>query len=176
MVPILQNWGQLVTLYGRDGAQTFIANTGALLAFAPNDNDTAAFLSDYAGEQWVVSESRSENASGDVNVSVGLVREKRWSASRLRDLPKHHALVWKYHNSEPVPVYMEPYFLDRQCLAVARPDPFPHPPSTPETKETPVMSRALRWIGKKMLAALVIWLTLVAISTVWVVISTALRS
>ena len=48
--PVLQDAGQLSTLYGRHGASTFIGNSGCVFAFTPGENDTAEFLSKHSGD------------------------------------------------------------------------------------------------------------------------------
>lgn len=48
--PILQDWGQLVDLYGPHGAQTFLANADAVSVFGVSDHATLQEVSNWFGE------------------------------------------------------------------------------------------------------------------------------
>ena len=48
--PFLQDWGQLVELYGPHGAQAFFSNADAVCAFGLNDPETAATVSKWLGD------------------------------------------------------------------------------------------------------------------------------
>lgn len=51
--PILQDWGQLVDLYGQHGAQTFLANADAVSVFGVSDQTTLREVSSWFGEMSV---------------------------------------------------------------------------------------------------------------------------
>jgi type IV secretion system protein VirD4 len=168
--PVLQDYNQLVTTWGREGALTFIASSGCVIAFAPADPETAKFLSDLSGEHFVTTKTSNENASGEVSDSYRTEREKIWSPDAIRSLPKFHALVWKAAERTsnpsmgkptflaPQPVYMQPYFKNTECMSVARPDPYPVREGTPAKASQP---RNFVWnllaVTAAVVAFVVIW-------------------
>ena len=84
-------------------------------------------LSEHAGEHEVIQESRSVNEAGEVTVNRSIHSVRRWPAHKIKDIPKHHGLAFFYGRSQPVPIYMKPYYKIPEAMAVARPDPYPHP-------------------------------------------------
>ncbi len=71
---IFQDLNQLKSIY-KDRWETFVANAGAVLGFAPNDPTTAKWMSERSGQTTIVAKGFSSNnsaASGkDTSVSVG---------------------------------------------------------------------------------------------------------
>lgn len=108
-LPVLQNWGQLVELYGENGAWTFIANSDCVAAFNPgHDLATARFFSELSGERAVIAKSASPDPLTGVRENVSEGHDRVWSVDRVRQLPEFHGLVWR--KNRPVqPVYFEPY-------------------------------------------------------------------
>lgn len=47
--PFLQDWGQLVELYGKEGSQAFVANCDAFCAFGLDDQETPQVVSEQIG-------------------------------------------------------------------------------------------------------------------------------
>jgi type IV secretion system protein VirD4 len=139
LFPVLQNWGQLVDLYGEKGAWTFIGNSGCVIGLNPgNDADTAEFfsrLSDEHGEVGV-NASPDPRAPGGLHISYTEQRERVWSPGEIRQIPDFHGLVWKAGQSQPTPVYCAPYWTSAACRRVARPDPF---------HETSAARSSVRW-------------------------------
>jgi type IV secretion system protein VirD4 len=131
LFPVLQDYGQLVAMEGRDGAGTFIANSGCVVGMAAGDPATAEWMSSFSGEQGAVNVNASldPRAPGGVHIGYGEGHERVWSPDKIRELPDFHALVWKYGKSQPQPVYCPPYWTIRACRRVARPDPY-HPHGT----------------------------------------------
>jgi hypothetical protein len=69
MFPVLQNWGQLIDIYGQNGALTFLGNSGCLIGFNPgNDSESAEMLSKLSDEHGVV----MANASPDPQAPGGV--------------------------------------------------------------------------------------------------------
>ena len=129
MFPVLQNWSQLVDLYGPQGAWTFIANSGCVIGFNPgNDYETAEFFSKLSDEHLEVGVSASVDprSPGGVHIGYSEQRERVWSPGEIRQLPEFHGLVWRSGFSQPQPVYCEPYWRSAACRRIARPDPY-HP-------------------------------------------------
>jgi len=129
MFPVLQNWGQLIDIYGQNGALTFLGNSGCLIGFNPgNDSESAEMLSKLSDEHGVVMANASPDpqAPGGVRGGFGEGRERVWSPGRIRQLPEYHALVFKHGQSQPQPVYCPPWWNIAACRRVGRRDPY-HP-------------------------------------------------
>ena len=70
-LPVLQNWGQLVDLYGQQGAWTFIANSDCVAGFNPgHDLDTARFFSELSGKRDVITKSASPDPQTGIRENV----------------------------------------------------------------------------------------------------------
>src|SRR5271170_922858 len=122
---VLQNYGQLRQLYGPDGASTFIANSGCLMGFAPGETDSAEFMSKMSDEHSVLGMSASDDPhGGPARRSYNEKNERVWSPGKIRSLPERHALIWKFGQSQPQPVYCPPYWDIAECRRLARPDPY----------------------------------------------------
>jgi type IV secretory pathway TraG/TraD family ATPase VirD4 len=109
---VIQDSGQLEAIYGRASATTIIGNSGCLLAFAPApvDNDTAGFLSQAGGTEWVQSLSASDDPHGGrAHVTVNQHEERIWPEHKIRSLPPFCALAFR-SGMAPQPVYCAPYF------------------------------------------------------------------
>lgn len=125
VLPVLQNYGQLVDLEGPHGAETFIANSGCVIGLGANDPGSAEWESNFSGKQSVLSISASTDpGTGQPRVNIGIQDERVWSPDKIRELPEFHGLVWKAGQSRPQPVYLPPYWEIRACRRVARPDPY----------------------------------------------------
>jgi type IV secretion system protein VirD4 len=127
--PVLQNWSQLVDIYGPQGAWTFIANSGCVVGFNPgNDTESAEFFSKLSDEHGEININASPDpqAPGGVRVNITESRERVWTPGEVRQLPEFHGLVWTSGFSQPQPVRLAPYWEIRACRRVARPDPY-HP-------------------------------------------------
>ena len=124
---VLQNVGQIRDLYGQNGAETFVANSGCVLAYTAADSGTAEFASLLSGEHSVLTMHASKDAQGGApHIGYGAQTERVWSPGQIRDLPMFHALVWKFGRSKPQPVYLPPYWESAACRRRMRPDPY-HP-------------------------------------------------
>jgi len=64
LLTILQSQGQLVELYGREGARSFMTNHGVKVVFAPREQEDARDVSEALGTFTEMSESYSRNTSG----------------------------------------------------------------------------------------------------------------
>jgi type IV secretion system protein VirD4 len=126
LAPVLQDYGQLITLYGREGAGTFIANSGCVIGLTPGDFDTAEWMSKFSDEHGEIGVNASDDqrAPGGLRVSYTEQRERVWSPGKIRQLPQFHGLVWKFGSSQPQPVFLAPYWTIRACRRLARPDPY----------------------------------------------------
>jgi type IV secretion system protein VirD4 len=108
-MPILQNWGQLIELYGQQGAWTFIGNSDCVADFNPgHDFETARFFSELCGDRNVISKSASPDPQTGIRENVSEGHDRVWSVDRIRQIPEFHGLIWR--KNRPVqPVYFEPY-------------------------------------------------------------------
>lgn len=72
VVPLIQNIGQLKSLYGRDGYRTFLSGSEIQIFLPPRDMETAQEISDLAGKRTVVTEStsRSHSTGGEHGTST----------------------------------------------------------------------------------------------------------
>ena len=146
---VLQDTGQLESIYGKAAASTVIGNTGALLAFAPApaDNPTAEFLSLTGGTHWAVEPSISDDPQGGpARINYGLRERRIWSPDMVKSLPEYHALAWQNGSAQPQPVVCPPYFtgeLDHWIRGRYDADPY-HPSSSASPASRP---------GRRMVAA-----------------------
>lgn len=130
LFPVLQDRGQLTAIYGVNGANSFMANSGCVIGMRPGatDNETAEWLSSVSGVKGVVSRSASDDKQGGKpHVTYSPQEERLWPPEKIRALPDFHGLVWKEPKdgkAEPQPVYLQPYYQNAACLRVARPDPY----------------------------------------------------
>ena len=78
LLPVFQNLSQLQELYPR-GWETFLANSGFRIFFAPRDKTTSDYISDMCGVSSVrgVSKSISVRADGGLSVGVGYSSQER---------------------------------------------------------------------------------------------------
>jgi type IV secretion system protein VirD4 len=153
-LPVLQNWGQLVDLYGEKGAWTFIGNSDCVAGFNPgHDLDTARFFSQLCGDRAVIAKSASPDPQTGVRENVSESREPVWSVDRIRQLPEFHGLVWR--KTRPVqPVYFEPYMDNAAQRRVARQDPYHRNTGGGGTTAAPRGGRIGFWLSFGILAML----------------------
>lgn len=123
-LPVAQNWGQLVDIYGEKGAWTFIANSDCVAGLNPgHDLDTAKFFSELCGSRDVITKSASPDPQTGVRENVSEGHDRLWSVDRIRQLPEFCGLVWQ--KNRPVqPVYFEPYMDNPAQKRAAREDPY----------------------------------------------------
>ena len=148
---VVQDSGQLESIYGKAAMTTILGNSGCLLAFAPSptDTETARWLSEAGGTHWVPTISASDDHDGTARVTVNEREEKVWPPDKIRRLPQFHALVFR-HGMEPQPVYCAPYFrgeLDRFIGGRYDADPYHPAGAAPSSKP--------RQVGKVTRAAAV---------------------
>jgi type IV secretion system protein VirD4 len=137
LMPILQSYGQLVSLYGEQDAKTFVEQAGVLASFGANHFDTARFLSERCGEMTKVvpsySYSRSTNG-GQVSTN----RQTSWSQQAAPIVTPHDAmnmgegemLQFAATMGKFIPAYAPSYWDIEQCAERARANPFHLPGRT----------------------------------------------
>jgi len=145
LAPVLQDINQLRSTFGRDLANTFLGMSGATFAFAPNDPETASWMSLRSGEvaELGLSASDDPNTVDGARVNYQERRRRVYAPDDLFNLPKFHGLVWFAGQSRPQPVYLPPYW--KTYRTRARPNPY-RPTGNPAAG-----------IGRGILAAMARW-------------------
>lgn len=129
---MLQDINQLRGLYGPNFSHTFLGMSGATLAFAPNDFETAEWMSRRSTERYIAGPTFSDDPRGEggARESWALQRRRLYPADDLLELPEFHALAWFAGQGPPIPVRTRRYWELPFCKGRYRPDPF-HPEGTP---------------------------------------------
>lgn len=130
---IFQDLGQLKVLY-KERWETFIANAGAVLGFAPNDLTTADWMSKRSGQTTVLAKSHSENASVSTSGSSGGSAGSGLSNNQIgRPLFLPHELIgfeegmgllWLAGMAHGTKLFAPSYWKIRECRERAQPNPY----------------------------------------------------
>jgi type IV secretion system protein VirD4 len=130
LVPVFQNLSQLQELYPQ-GWETFLANSGFRIFFAPRDKTTSDYISDMAGVSSVrgVSKSISIRPDGGLSVGVGYSEQQRrcFLPHETRfGLGNDEALVFGDFPGTGgfIRAGRKPYFLDPEWDGCYDPDPY----------------------------------------------------
>jgi len=127
LLPVLQNLSQLQELYP-EGWETFLANSGFKIFFAPRDKTTSDYLSDMAGvcEARTVAKSLSEKPNGDLSVNLSFAQHARkyLLPHETRDLPGDEMLVFGEGIPGVIRAGRRPYFLSPEFKGCFDPDPY----------------------------------------------------
>lgn len=150
--PILQDLNQLKALY-KDRWQTFVGNAGVVQGFAPNDLETAEWMSRRAGDTTVAAagytkgDAQSSAGQGSMSQSSGLsysqTKRRLFLPQELMDFAEGAGLLWPAGSSKSVPFFSNPYW--KMKLNVhAKPNPYapPAPPPVPEPAAVQALPRA----------------------------------
>lgn len=121
---VLQDINQLRTIYGRDAANTFLGMSGATFAFAPNDGETAEWMSKRSGEIVELGMSASDDPHGPVRKTYQQRRRRIFPPDDLFNIPEFHGLVWFAGQSRAQPVYAPPYWKIPALAGRYDPDPY----------------------------------------------------
>jgi type IV secretion system protein VirD4 len=147
---------QLRTTYGRDAANTFLGMSGAAFAFAPNDTETAEWMSKRAGEVSELGLSASDDPNGVDGARINYQERRRriYPPDSLFDIPEFHGLVFFAGQSQPVPVYAAPYWELPELASRFDPDPYHPGPAKPAGAKRSI-GRMLRLIVAGALGVMV---------------------
>lgn len=104
----LQNIGQLKRHY-KDGWNTFIANAGAVQFFTPNDDETAAYLSDKCGQYTI----KAHNLSSTGAVSEREVTRPLIYPNEARGIYPDRQIIFLKGHRYPYLVRKVPYYETR---------------------------------------------------------------
>jgi hypothetical protein len=132
--------------------------SGATFAFAPNDPETAEWMSKRAGDVVIPGLSVSQNAQGDVSDTLRPERQRAVPPDDLHNIPEFHGLVFFAGQSAAQFVYAPPYW-DRHDNPdlVGRYDPDPyHAGSSGGRRRRRVLRRLMRATAGAAFAAAVV--------------------
>ena len=123
---VLQDINQLRSIHGRDGSETFLGMSGATFAFAPNDPETAEWMSRRSGDRRYAGLSASDDPAGatDARMSYGEKRERLIPPDAMYGIPPFHGLVWFAGRAAPQPVFAPPYWEIPELRGRYAPDPY----------------------------------------------------
>lgn len=128
--PILQDINQLKSLY-KDRAESFTANAGIVLGFAPNDMPTAQWMSERASKTTGVAlgYSTGDNSSQkgqSTNEGLSYQQYKRdvFLPQEMFDLKRGEGMLFVAGSKNPVPIFA-PNYWDMPTIA-KRADPNPY--------------------------------------------------
>ncbi len=130
LLPVFQNLSQLQELYP-DGWETFLANAGFRIFFAPRDKTTSDYVSDMCGVTEVrgISKSIGIRPDGGLSVGVGYSGQQRrvFLPHETRcNLGNDEALVFGDYPGTGgfIRAGRKPYFLDPEWAGCFDPDPY----------------------------------------------------
>jgi len=124
---VLQDINQLRAIYGKDETNTFLGMSGATFAFAPNDWETAEWMSRRADEVTEPGLSASDDPQTGARESWRSERRRVYPPGDLFNVPEFHGLAFFAGQSRAVPVYAPPYWDARDNPdLVGRYDPDPY--------------------------------------------------
>jgi type IV secretion system protein VirD4 len=127
LLPVLQNLSQLQELYPQ-GWETFLANSGFKIFFAPRDKTTSDYLSEMSGitEVRTVSKSFGEKPDGNLSVNLSFQQHARkyLLPHETRYLGDDEALVFGEGINGVIRAGRRPYFLDPQFKNCFDADPY----------------------------------------------------
>jgi type IV secretion system protein VirD4 len=130
---IFQDLAQLKALY-KERWETFVANAGVVMGFAPNDMTTAEWMSKRSGIETVVAKSYSTNtglSSGQkatTNMGSGLsdqqIGRPLFLPQELIGFEEGMGLLWLAGLGDPIKFFGPPYWKIKKCKDRARPNPY----------------------------------------------------
>lgn len=127
LLPVLQNLSQLKELHP-EGWETFLANSGFKIFFAPRDKTTSDYLSDMCGlsEARTVSKSISEGRNGELSVNLSFAQHVRQYLlpHETRNLGSNEMLVFGEDVPGVIRAGRRPYFLSPDFKGCFDPDPY----------------------------------------------------
>ena len=95
-------------------------------AFAPNDGETAEWMSRRSGDRRYAGLSASDDPAGatDARMSYGEKRERLIPPDAMYGIPPFHGLVWFAGRAAPQPVFAPPYWEIPELRGRYAPDPY----------------------------------------------------
>jgi type IV secretion system protein VirD4 len=123
---VLQDINQLRAIHGKDQSETFLGMSGATFGFAPNENETAEFMSRRSGDRRYAGMNASDDPKGleDVRLGFSEKRDRFIPPDAMYGIPPQHGLVWFAGQSAPVTVYAPPYWRIPELRGRYSPNPY----------------------------------------------------
>jgi type IV secretion system protein VirD4 len=123
---VLQDINQLRAIHGKDQAETFLGMSGATFAFAPNDGETAEWMSRRSGDRRYAGMNASDDANGEDGARLGFSekRERLIPPDAMYSIPPLHGLAWFAGRSAPVTIYAPPYWEIPELRGRYSPNPY----------------------------------------------------
>jgi type IV secretion system protein VirD4 len=128
--PILQDLTQLKMLY-KDRWETFMANSGVVQGFSPNDMTTADWMSRRAGEDtavangYSVGDSQNPRGQGSShNTSYQQLQRRVFLPQELIKIERGHGVIFSAGSEKSVTFYAPPYWKIDQIKDRAKPNPY----------------------------------------------------
>jgi type IV secretion system protein VirD4 len=123
---VLQDINQLRTIHGKDQAETFLGMSGATFAFAPNDGETAEWMSRRSGDRRYPGLSASDDPHGadGARMSYQEKRERHIPPDAMYSIPEFHGLAWFAGQAQPMTIYAPPYWEIPELRDRYSPDPY----------------------------------------------------
>jgi len=127
LLNVFQNLSQLKELWPQ-GFETFLANSGFQVYFAPRDKTTADYVSDMAGVTEIrnISKSMSESARGGFSVNLGYAQHGRkyLLPQETRWIGNDEALIFGEGIPGVIRAGRRPYYLSPEFKGQFDPDPY----------------------------------------------------
>jgi type IV secretion system protein VirD4 len=144
---VLQDLNQLKGTY-RDSWETFLANAGCRIFFAPQDKFSSDYVSALAGEHEVRNVSKSVNdGPNEPGLNVGPHSRRYLLPHEVRDLNGDEMLVFGQGIPGVIRAGRRPYYQSPEFAGLYDPDPY-HLPTAEVTKSQRLPRAGLRWLGQ----------------------------
>jgi len=112
---IIQSKSQLIKHYKEAGTDTIIGNSSLRIFYAPNELNTAQFVSDTLGKQTITQKTVSISGRSR-NVSKSLTKQELMDSSEVQRLDKQKAILF-VEGMNPIKIHKGFYFKIPQLLA-----------------------------------------------------------
>ena len=123
---MLQDINQLRAIHGKDQAETFLGMSGATFAFAPNDGETAEWMSRRSGDRRYAGLSASDDPQrrDGARMSYREKRERLIPPDAMYGIPPFHGLVWFAGRARRNRFIAPPYWEIPELRGRYSPDPY----------------------------------------------------
>jgi type IV secretory pathway TraG/TraD family ATPase VirD4 len=121
--PIIQNWGQLVSIYGKERANSFLSAAGAKMFLPPADLETAKLASSLSGMGEVYTTSLSIHPTGGRTIGVGQAPRQVMTPDEVADMGPNRMMIKFEHMPNVVLAYRQPYYADKSLRGMWDQDP-----------------------------------------------------
>lgn len=120
LLPIIQSFSQLESVYGKEDARTFILNHALQIVYAPRDQKDANEVSESLGYFTLKNDSRSRSTSGKGGGSISTSDQRRalMLPQEVKELGKWKEIIF-LENTKPIlcekiKYFEDPFFTERK--------------------------------------------------------------